>query len=275
MTESEAIERAVEVAEGEEGYYEKASNAELDDKTANRGNRNYTKYGRDLDAISDYYNGRKNGFEWCDQYIDWVFVKAFGYPIGRVMLCQPERSLGAGTGHSARYFQSAGRFYAYPHKGDQIFFRTNKGEICHTGLVVGVADGKVYTIEGNTQNMVARRTYSMNDWSIAGYGRPRWSLVADVPVQEPATKPSTKPTTKPKTGVVNVETKELSKGSKGQAVKSMQLLLIGNGYSCGDAGADGDFGDATKGAVMAFQKKKRLTQDGICGTKTWTKLING
>ena len=37
----------VSIAEAEIGYHEKASNSNLDSKTANSGNKNYTKYARD------------------------------------------------------------------------------------------------------------------------------------------------------------------------------------------------------------------------------------
>lgn len=39
----------VAVAIGELGYVEKASNSQLDDKTANPGSANWTKYARDFD----------------------------------------------------------------------------------------------------------------------------------------------------------------------------------------------------------------------------------
>lgn len=264
MTKDEAVGRLLKIADAEVGYREKASNKDLDSKTANAGANNWTKYARDLDAISNYYNTRKNGYDWCDVFVDWCFVQTFGYPVGRLMLYQPERSLGAGTGYSAQYFKNVGAWASNPSVGDQIFFKTNAGAICHTGLVEIVGDSWIQTIEGNANNMVGRHVYNIRDRVIAGYGIPNWGLVSD-----------SNPTPKPKDEVVIVETKELAKGATGQAVKSMQLLLIGNGFSCGDSGADGDFGNATKGAVMAFQKKKRLSQDGICGAKTWTKLING
>ena len=60
----------------------------------------------------------------------------------------------------------------------------------------------------------------------------------------------------------------LKKGSKGDAVKTMQTMLIACGYSCGSAGADGDFGNNTLAAVKAFQKDKGLTVDGIYGPVT-------
>lgn len=270
MTKDEAIKRVLELAVSELGYKEKASNKDLDNKTANAGSGNWTKYARDLDAVSGYYNTRKNGYDWCDVFVDWLFVKSFGYPVGREMLYQPERSLGAGTGYSAQYYKTKGAWYTIPQKGDQIFFK-NSGGICHTGIVEIVGDIWVQTIEGNASNMVGRHVYTLKNGTIAGYGRPNWGLVAN---SSPAPAPTPAPA-KPKEEVIIVETRELAKGATGQAVKSLQLLLIGNGFSCGSYGADGDFGDATKGALMAYQKKMGLSQDGICGVRTWTKLING
>ncbi|MEA4825782.1 MAG: peptidoglycan-binding domain-containing protein, partial [Clostridium sp.] len=39
-----------------------------------------------------------------------------------------------------------------------------------------------------------------------------------------------------------------------------------------DLKIDGKFGDKTKAAVVDFQKKNKLSQDGIVGTNTWTAL---
>lgn len=70
---------------------------------------------------------------------------------------------------------------------------------------------------------------------------------------------------------VNVEM--LRKGSKGESVRALQILLIGNGFSCGAWGADGDFGDATDRAVRRFQQEQRIGVDGIVGSDTWSKLL--
>ena len=64
----------------------------------------------------------------------------------------------------------------------------------------------------------------------------------------------------------------LMKGDKGEAVKTMQSNLIYIGYSCGSAGADGDFGEGTKQAVIKFQKANKLTADGLYGAKSKAKL---
>jgi peptidoglycan hydrolase-like protein with peptidoglycan-binding domain len=70
---------------------------------------------------------------------------------------------------------------------------------------------------------------------------------------------------------VNVPT--LSKGVEGTTTKALQTLLIGYGYSCGKAGADGDFGNNTLQALKNYQKDKELIIDGCCGAKTWSSLL--
>lgn len=59
---------------------------------------------------------------------------------------------------------------------------------------------------------------------------------------------------------------------EGDAVKEWQELLIKRGYSCGSAGADGDFGSGTDGAVRKFQKDHGLVVDGVIGEKTQAAL---
>mgnify|MGYP002626178782 CR=1 FL=1 len=63
-------------------------------------------------------------------------------------------------------------------------------------------------------------------------------------------------------------TVNLQKGDSGDAVKTMQKMLIACGYSCGSAGADGSFGENTLAAVKAFQKAAGITVDGIYGAVT-------
>lgn len=86
------------------------------------------------------------------------------------------------------------------------------------------------------------------------------------------TKTEVKEETKKEEGI-KVEVSTLQKGAKGSEVKALQALLIGYGYSCGNAGADGDFGSGTLKAVKAYQKANKLTVDGIVGKNTWTKLL--
>ena len=49
---------------------------------------------------------------------------------------------------------------------------------------------------------------------------------------------------------------------------AIQKSLIKKGFNVGPTGADGDMGINTKNAIKSFQRKNKLTPDGIVGTKT-------
>lgn len=61
----------------------------------------------------------------------------------------------------------------------------------------------------------------------------------------------------------------LRRGSFGDAVGELQELLKAEGY---DITIDHDFGPATELAVLVFQRKAGLTEDGIVGRDTWAAL---
>ncbi len=67
----------------------------------------------------------------------------------------------------------------------------------------------------------------------------------------------------------------IQKGDKGKDVKSIQQMLIKDGYSVGACGADGVFGKATETALRAYQKDHGLKVDGIVGNQTLTSLTSG
>ena len=64
----------------------------------------------------------------------------------------------------------------------------------------------------------------------------------------------------------------LKVGSRGAAVQDVQKKLVALGYNVGSTGADGIFGNATKNAVIKFQKSVGISQDGIVGSQTLAKL---
>lgn len=148
------VKRLLETARAEIGYVEKETNDQLDNKTANAGDNNWNKYARDLDAIGVVYNGRKNGYAWCDIFTDWCFIRTFGLERGMSLLCQVKSGLGAGCTYSANYYKQKGQFHTRnPQPGDQIFFTKDGGKtMYHTGIVEKVSGGRVYTIEGNTSS---------------------------------------------------------------------------------------------------------------------------
>ena len=152
--------KLIEIAAAEIGYHEKASNANLDSKTANSGNKNFTKYGRDLHKAG-YYNGNKNGYDWCDQFVDWCFFKLCGNKDRAEYIECQTGNYGAGCGYSLKYYKAAGRFDRNPKVGDQIFFKytDDSSTADHTGIVVRVTDSLVETVEGNSGGEVKRKAY--------------------------------------------------------------------------------------------------------------------
>lgn len=232
--------KVIAIAKAEVGYKEAGTNK--------------TKYAADFDSKwPAFYNTKKQGAEWCDIFFDWLFCQAYGPEQAREMLYQPARSAGAGCKYSAGYYRAAGAFFKTPQVGDQIFFGT-PGNESHTGIVVAVENDFVHTIEGNKNNAVRECKYALSDPSISGYGRPKY-----------------------KEDKIMIEVPRLAKGSKGQAVKTIQILLHNRGFKGANGkylSIDGDFGTNTEFAVKGFQKSVGITQDGIVGQLTWPTLLN-
>lgn len=241
--------KVIDIALAEVNYVEKETNAQLDSKTANAGDGNYTKYGRDLDEIS-FFNGRKNGFSWCAQFVAWCFYKAFGKAAALALLCQPantKNNCGAGCKYIRQYFKAKGQWHtSNPQAGDVIvFYDSSKSSYAHTGLVEKVSGGKVYTIEGNTSSAsgvvanggaVARKSYSLNYARIAGYGRPAYGTqpVKEESTQEAAkasqtaasstTKKYTTYTVKRGDSLWNIARKELGKAQRYKEIMTLNGL---------------------------------------------------
>lgn len=255
----------IKIALAEVGYHEKASNSNLDNKTANSGNKNYQKYGRDLYAAG-YYNGNKNGYAWCDQFVDWCFFVACGRDKQKAesIECQTGE-LGASTTYSKRYYEMQNRFDKTPKIGDQIFFlfSGNTG-VDHTGIVINVTDTEITTVEGNSNEAVRKNTYKRTCSAILGYGHPKYDAYDEEATEKGEEK------------AVNITLHELAKGSTGNEVRTLQRLLKSFNFKDANGKAldvDGDFGAKTEYALKAFQKEKKLTVDGVCGINTWTKLL--
>lgn len=153
---------------------------------------NKNKYALMIDTqFPDFYNGKKNGSPWCDEFVDACFLACFGEEETLRLLCQPRHSTGAGCKHSADFFKKADRWSEKASVADQIFFYDNKGEINHTGIVYKVEDGYVYTVEGNSGDEVKTHRYAASNKKIAGYGHPAWKEEAETIADTAPTKPTT------------------------------------------------------------------------------------
>lgn len=280
--------KVIALALAEVGYLEKKSADQLDNQTANAGSANYTKYARDLDALGDFYNGRKQGYAWCDVFVDWLMVQCFGEEAALKLLCAKPKSSGAGCTYSLNYYIAAGQYYKRtdkPEVGDQIFFGS-VGNSNHTGLVYKVDDTTVYTVEGNTSDAdgvvpnggaVCKKSYPRSYSGIAGYGRPAYNdgFAGDSVDAEPVA-PTPEPTPEPETPAETqpvFDPPELKTGDKGAAVKKLQHLLLDCGCSVGPDGADGDFGARTASAVRLVQKKLGRPMTGTADAWIWAALI--
>lgn len=71
------------------------------------------------------------------------------------------------------------------------------------------------------------------------------------------------------------ELPELRRGDQGQAVKALQWLLLRAGYPLPKFGADGELGEETEAALMAYQWAEGLTVTATTTPVTWVKLIKG
>lgn len=231
--------KVLDIALSEVGYLEKETFAQLDSKTANAGDENYTKYSRDL-ATVNFYNGSKKGAAWCDVFVDWCFYKAFGKAAALAITFQPtnnKTNYGAGCRYSREYYQKKGRLYDAPQIGDQIFFYSkDKSEIAHTGLVYNVDNSKVYTVEGNTSGAsgvisngggVCKKSYSLSYNRLAGFGRPDYGIqaVKEEQVQAPKTNTSyTTYTVKKGDSLWKIAKKLLGSGNKYKQIQSANGL---------------------------------------------------
>lgn len=264
MTIEQAITKVVDIALAEVGYKEKQSASNLYDKSANAGSNNYTKYGKEMHDLQP--SNMDYPAAWCDAFVDWCFYKAFGASLAKKMLCGTFDDY---TVNSANYYKNAGRWTKTASRGYQVFFRNSSG-ICHTGLVYKVADGKVYTVEGNAGNKVQKKSYSTADSYIAGYGMPKYDLVATESV--PAT------SSYKYTGECSVTAVQLVRGDFGEAVKVLQTLLNLKNQTGKDGKAllvDGQFGEYTEYAVAQLQKKCGMSNInfGTVSTLTWNVLL--
>lgn len=147
-------EEVVRVAASQVGYHEKASLENLDDFTANSGDKNYTKYARDLCVA--------NGYGWGASFVWWVMRNACA-PIG----AYPDR-VTATRDFFVEKGQWKDREGYIPKPGDYVCFEN----VSNCGIVESATTDTVTVIGGNrgTSNAVTREVISLDDPIILGYG---------------------------------------------------------------------------------------------------------
>jgi hypothetical protein len=218
---------------------------------------NETKYGKFMKA---------NFLAWCGSFVNWCANQA-GVKIPNTV----------STVSGAAAFKKMGTWFdadcgQSPQPGDILYFDfpgDGVDRISHVGICTGIeSDGVVSTIEGNTSGKkkgdqrnggevcIQTRAYKSNKKkvlvSIVGWGRPNYKgneVQAKVPTSKAPAFPG-----------------QIKPGAKGESVKTVQKAL--------GLLADGDYGPATKKAVIAFQDNHDLVDsNGIVGPKTWAELV--
>jgi RHS repeat-associated protein len=153
-----SIDKFVAVAQQELGYKETPENR--------------TKYGK-------WYG--MNPAKWCAEFVSYVANEAgiLGTVVPKYAKCTTGRDWYKNNDR----FQARSSGYA-PHAGDVVFFSENKGKTdYHTGIVIAYdpSTRTVYTIEGNSNDAVAQRKYSLGYSNIDGYGVNRGSGYGQIP----------------------------------------------------------------------------------------------
>ena len=276
MTKQEAIQKLLDCARAEIGYHESGENL--------------TKYAAQYDYDTRLYGFDMSGQPWCDYFVDWCFMKTFGFNAGSLMTYQFSGCSGASCQASAGYYRANFAMINVPEPGDQIFFYVSGG-INHTGLVESVNEniGTVTTIEGNSSDSVRRNTYPLHDPKIAGYGRPDWQIAETIPESddsgtgnESRDEGTAVPCSDTVIGMGNGSGTKTDKGESAYVGEVGQTDKGENAY-VGEAGQtdkgenafvceltpDAEFGPLTKEAVFLFQKTHGMETDGEAGPETW------
>jgi hypothetical protein len=215
-----AIDKLIQIAKNEVGYLEKASNSQLDSKTANAGSNNYTKYWRD---VKPSYQGQP----WCAGFVSWCFMKAFGQEKAKELLKH----------WPYVYCPTIADLFTLnsnPKVGDIVIFYRN-GVFAHTGIVIKVSGDKFWTVEGNTSGGstiiangggVCQKSYYNSNLPGTKFCTPNYSLVKDTtPVSDSDT--VKKQNTRAYIAQIKKDTKCYTKSNKNSPSKLFPKLKKG------------------------------------------------
>ena len=209
---------------------------------------------------------KANYLPWCGSFVMWCANQA-GVKVPNTV----STVAGAGAFKKMKTWFDADCGQS-PQPGDILYFDfpgDGVDRISHVGICSGIdSDGVVTAIEGNTSSSkkgsqrnggevcIQTRAYKTNkkkvSVSIVGWGRPNYvgnEVEAEIPASDTPAFPG-----------------QIKPGTKSESVKIVQKAL--------GLKADGEYGPATKAAVVAFQDNHDIVDsNGIVGPKTWAELI--
>ena len=228
---------------------------------------------KDNETIYGAFTGH-NFQPWCGSFMMWC-AKQSGVTIPDTVY----------TPNGVANFKKAGAWAdaadAHPQPGDIVFFSfiphaLPNSPVQHVAVVLkDNGDGTITTVEGNTSpdnkpkgspNNGGEVASNVRGWkvdnkrhlwaSVVGFGRPAYAGAA-------VAHPTTPPPPKPAPGFPG----PINPGDTGDNVKLIQMAL--------DLDADGQYGPATKKAILAIQAAHPgLDANGVVGPKTWQEIFN-
>lgn len=251
--------------------------------------------------IVDIYNAHKplaRGYKvtytdaWCATFVSAVAIKC-----GATDIIPTE----CGCGPQIELFKKLGEWveddsYA-PSPGDIIFYDwqdrgagDNRGSSDHVGIVEAVKGTDITVIEGNYSNAVKRRYLKVNGRYIRGYGVPKYAKEATAAPNNSAA-PAKHITVKewqlaaivdgfsfPKYGADGEWGAECESVARKAVVKRRVIYTNKNLTKLVQrvvgAEVDGKCGKDTQAAIIAYQQRNGLADDGEVGINTWKALLN-
>jgi len=119
---------------------------------------------------------RGDALAWCAGFVLWCNESSDDPPLAAdVPTYYRLRSVAS----FVDWAKDRGRFFArgtqVPQRNDIVFFGDTASDVGvkgnHVGIVTKVEAGRIHTVEGNTSNKVARRSYVTSDRTIMGFCR--------------------------------------------------------------------------------------------------------
>lgn len=190
---------------------------------------------------------------WCDGFADYSYIAVFGYDAATRMTYQSPTGYAA-CKLSAEAYKKNGAFFSTPELDDQIFFYSG-GDINHTGIVVDIVGDTITCVEGNYSNGVYLTKYNTrNQWIIAGYGRPDWSVVSEEDCTSDVCDLDIFPKFKQEDWeAIAKRMPKIEDGSLGNAVIALQAML---NFLGADLEVDGECGPLTLKEIREFKEGK-------------------
>lgn len=144
-------------------------------------------------------------------------------------------------------------------------FIWNGSTMKHTGFYY---NGETCECSNGVQHFSTMKKNRWTHWAVAA------CFKAEMDTENPGENAPNQPDDPADDEIPTDDLPTVRRGDKGNAVRSMQSLLLERGYDLGKWGADGDFGSATEKAVKQFQRDWGLVEDGVVGKKTWAVLTS-